>query len=571
MTNKEYANQFQLLAKLMELHGESSYRIKSYNNAYRILRGVADPVHSMTLTELKSIKGIGDAIGQKTLELQRSGSMQLLEEYRQQTPSGIIELMGIKGLGIKKILTLWQELQIASPGELLHACEENRLVELKGFGVKTQKTIRERLEYYFRSQDKLHYAVLEEAAHDLVLDIQDVLGPELVQLTGQIRRLEPILKAIVVLIGTHDIQALFEGGLLQLERQDAQAPVYYCRTTADQFPVILCTSDPDFFGYNLVRTTGPEAFNAVLFEQLYAPAVDWRHNNPPQLQGWSEAQILAQAGLPWVDPEIRDVPKIALRLKGGSAVDLIQSTDIRGIVHAHSNWSDGGTSIEVLASYVQEQGYAYLGLTDHSKSAFYANGLDEDRILKQHAEIDELNKELAPFRIFKGIESDILADGSLDYSDEVLASFDFIVSSIHSVLNMDRAKATARLIKAIENPYTTILGHPTGRLLLRREGYPIDHKAVIDACAEHEVIIEINATPWRIDLDWRWERYALEKGEQIAINPDAHEKAGYADMRYGLLVGRIAGLTAAQTFNALSAEAVADWFEKRKVRQVQEA
>lgn len=563
MTNKEYANQFQLLAKLMELHGESSYRIKSYNNAYRILRGVTDPVHLMTLSELKSIKGIGDAIGQKTLELQRSGSMKLLEEYRQQTPSGIIELMGIKGLGIKKILTLWQELQIESPGELLHACEENRLVELKGFGVKTQKTIRERLEYYFRSQDKLHYAVLEEAAHDLVLDIQDVLGTELVQLTGQIRRLQPILKAIVVLIGTHEIDALFEGDLLQLERKDEQAPVYHCRTTEDQFPVILCTSDPDFFGYNLVRTTGPEAFNAVLFEQLYTPAIDWRHNNPPQLQGWSEAQILEQAGLPWVAPEIRDLPKIALQLKGGAAVPLIEASDIRGIVHAHSTWSDGGTSIEALATYVQDQGYAYLGLTDHSKSAFYANGLSPERVRAQWEEIDALNEKMAPFRIFKGIESDILYDGSLDYSPEILAGFDFVIASIHSTLRMDQQRATERLITAIKNPYTRILGHPTGRLLLSRQGYPIDHKAVIDACAEYGVAIELNANPLRLDLDYTWIPYALEKGVHIAICPDAHSLNGVHDVHYGVLAARKGMLTAATCLTAWELDQFEAWTQQK--------
>lgn len=565
MTNKEYANQFQLLAKLMELHGENSYRIKSYNNAYRILRGVSDPVHSMTLIQLKSIKGIGDAIGQKTLELQRSGSMKLLEEYRQQTPSGIIELMSIKGLGIKKILTLWQELQIESPGELLHACEENRLVALKGFGVKTQRTIRERLEYYFRSQDKLHYAVLEEAAHDLVLDIQDALGTELVQLTGKIRRLEPILKAIVVLIGTHDIQALFDQDLIQLERKDENAPVYHCRTTEDQFPVILCTSDPDFFGYNLVRTTGPEVFNTVLFEQHYQPAVDWRHNNPAELQGWSEAQILEQAGLPWVAPEIRDVPKIALQLKDQAAIDLIEATDIRGIVHAHSTWSDGATSIEKLARYTQEQGYAYLGLTDHSKSAFYANGLSPERVQAQWAEIDTLNQKLTPFKIFKGIESDILYDGSLDYAPEVLAGFDFVIASIHSTLRMDKRRATERLIAAIKNPYTRILGHPTGRLLLSRQGYPIDHKAVIEACAEYDVVIELNANPLRLDLDYTWIPYALERGVRIAICPDAHSLNGVHDVHYGILAARKGLLTAADCLTAWELDVFEAWTKNKPV------
>lgn len=560
MTNKAYANEFQLLAKLMELHGESSYRIKSYSNAYRILRAESEPVHGMTLAQLKGIKGIGDAIGNKIIELQRSGTMSTLEEYRQQTPPGIIQLLGIKGLGVKKVQTLWQELQIQSPGELLHACQENRLVPLKGFGAKTQATIQQQLEYFFRSLDKLHYAVLEEAAQDLVLDIQDALGTELVELTGKIRRLEPILTAITVLIGQHDIDAVFEEGLVVLERKDEQAPIYYGKTAEDQFPVILCTSDPEFFGYNLVRTTGPETFNATLFEQLYTPAVDWRHNNPSALANWSEDKILAEAGLPWVAPEIRDIPKIALQLQQQeTGPHLVEPTDIKGIVHAHSTWSDGTNSLEELARYVESEGYQYLGLTDHSRSAFYANGLSAERVQEQWAAIDALNQELAPFRIFKGIESDILYDGSLDYEPAILEGFDFVIASIHSTLRMDKQRATERLIAAIRNPYTRILGHPTGRLLLSRQGYPIDHEAVIDACAEHGVAIELNANPLRLDLDYTWIPYALRQGVKIAICPDAHSLQGVSDVHYGVLAARKGLLTAADCLTAWDRDAFGQW------------
>jgi DNA polymerase (family 10) len=219
-----------------------------------------------------------------------------------------------------------------------------------------------------------------------------------------------------------------------------------------------------------------------------------------------------------------------------------------------------------MAEYCKELGYEYLGISDHSRSAFYAGGLEAERIQKQHLEIDQLNLEMAPFRIFKGIESDILSDGSLDYPEEVLASFDFIVASIHSILNMDIRRATERLIRAIQNPYTTILGHPTGRLLLRREGYPIDHKKVIDACAAHGVVIEINANPWRLDLDWRWVRYALDQGVKLSINPDAHEMEGYADMKYGVLIGRKGGLNKEMTFNSMSRDEIAAYFAARKAK-----
>lgn len=554
MTNKEYANKFQLLAKLMELHGENSYRIKSYNNAYRIIRGVSEPVHEMTLEEVKKVKGIGDAIGLKIQELRKDGQMKKLEEFKALTPAGIVQLLGIKGLGIKKIKLLWEELEIQSPGELLYACNENRLITLKGFGAKTQTNIKKQLEYFFQSIDKFHYAKLEEEADNLVQDIQDCLGIEQVSLTGKVRRLEPILEAIAVLVGQQDIQALFDEGILKLNRHEAGTVVYHCTTIEQEFPVVLCTSDPEFFGYNLIRTTGNEAFIKTLFETCFEQAIDWRHNNPSELKNMSEAAIFEAAKLPFIEPEIRDVSQIIFKAQNDQKPVLIQEQDIKGIVHAHSTWSDGANTLAEMASYVKEQGYEYLGITDHSKSAFYANGLQVERVLAQMEEIDQLNSQLAPFRIFKGIESDILYDGSLDYDNEILAKFDFVIASIHSTLRMDKHKATQRLLTAIKNPYTTILGHPTGRILLSRQGYPIDHKTVIDACAEHNVIIELNANPLRLDLDHTWIPYALEKGVKIAINPDAHSLDGVHDVHFGVLAARKGTLTADKCVNTLSME-----------------
>ncbi|BDS12034.1 DNA polymerase/3'-5' exonuclease PolX [Aureispira anguillae] len=557
MTNKEYANAFQTLAKLMELHEENSYRIKSYSNAYRIIRGVSDPVHEMTLTEVKQIKGIGDAIGLKIMELQQDGKMKMLEEYKASTPPGIVQLLSIKGLGIKKIKTLWQELEIQSPGELLYACHENRLITLKGFGSKTQATLKKQLEYFFQSIDKFHFAKLEEEAENLVLDIQETLGTELVALTGKIRRLEPILEAIAIIVGQQDIQAIFDEQLLTLVQKKEAAPIYHCKTIEQGFPVIICTSDPDFFGYNLLRTTGTEQFNKDLFETVFSPAIDWRHNNPEQLKGLQEAEIFAAAGLAFIEPEIRDISKIIFKAQSNKVPQLIQEQDIKGILHAHSTWSDGANTLEQMASYVRDQGYEYLGITDHSKSAFYANGLSVERVLEQMEEIDALNQKLAPFHIFKGIESDILYDGSLDYTPEILAKFDFVIASIHSTLRMDKEKATQRLITAIKNPYTTILGHPTGRILLSRQGYPIDHQAVIDACAEHNVVIEINANPLRLDLDHTWIPYALEKGVKIAVNPDAHNLDGVHDVHFGVLAARKGLLNKEMCVNCLSTDAFA--------------
>lgn len=555
MTNKEYANQFQLLAKLMELHDENSYRIKSYTNAYRIIRGISSPVDDMDLAAVKQVKGIGDAIGQKIQELRQHGKMEMLEQYKAQTPLGIVQLLGIKGLGVKKIKLLWQELEIQSPGELLYACNENRLVTLKGFGAKTQSNIQKQLEYFFQSIDKFHYAKLETLAEDLVMDIQDVLGIEQVALTGKIRRLEPVLSAIAVLIGQLDIQALFEQNILTLVEQTEQGVVYHCKLPEQEVPVVICTCESAFFGYNLFRTTGPEPFLKQFFEQHFPEKIDWRHNNPANIANCTEADLFEKAQLPVIAPEIRDVAQILPYVQHKGHPALLEAHQIKGIIHAHSTWSDGANSLEELATYVRDQGYEYLGITDHSKAAFYANGLSPERVLQQMQEIDTLNASLAPFKIFKGIEADILYDGSLDYDDELLAKFDFVIASIHTTLRMDKHRATQRLLRAIQNPHTTILGHPTGRLLLSREGYPIDHKTVIDACATHQVIIEINANPLRLDLDHTWIPYALEQGVKISVNPDAHSLAGVHDVHYGVLAARKGLLTAKDCVNTLDTAA----------------
>jgi DNA polymerase (family 10) len=282
----------------------------------------------------------------------------------------------------------------------------------------------------------------------------------------------------------------------------------------------------------------------------------------------SEEAFFSKNDLQFIPAEMREGFGEVELAKDRKIPVLLEDSDLKGILHNHSTYSDGKHSLRQMAEYCKSLGYEYLGIADHSRTASYAGGLEIEKVLKQHAEIDELNKELAPFRIFKGIESDILGDGSLDYPEDVLASFDFVVSSVHSILNMDLHRATERLLRAISNPYTTILGHPTGRLLLRREGYPIDHKAIIDACAEHQVVIEINANPWRLDLDWRWVNYAMDKGVMLAINPDAHEMEGYADMKYGVLVGRKGGLTKEMTLNTLSREEIAAYFAKRKTQAI---
>ncbi|NBC09791.1 MAG: PHP domain-containing protein [Bacteroidetes bacterium] len=546
MTNKEIAQHFRKLGQIMELHGENPFKIRSYSNAYRTLRSLEQPLSEMSAEEMGQIKGVGKAIQGKIQELLETGKMNTLEKYRAKTPAGVEEMLNIKGFGPKKIMAVWEGLGVESVGELLYAVNENRLVELKGFGKKTQEELRKKLEYYQKSKDRFHYAALEPIAGKLAESVRAALPDEVpVSLCGAIRRKAVVLDEIELLIGQEDAAKVLETADV-LQKLAPSNGSYTARTVEEDVPVRIYSCPKAQFGSTLFKLTAADDFSAAV--QAHFSTADWEGKA-------TEAAVFEQLSLPVIPPELREEGWSLDLAKAGKLPQLIEEQDIQGVVHAHTTYSDGAHTLRDMAEYAKNQGFSYLGLTDHSKSAFYANGLQPERVRQQMEEVDALNQELAPFRIFKGIESDILNDGSLDYAEEVLKAFDFIIASVHSNLRMDEAKATQRLITAIENPYTSMLGHPTGRLLLSREGYPIDHKKVLDACAANGVAVEINANPYRLDLDWTWIPYALEKGILLSINPDAHSKAGIHDIHFGLQAARKGGLTAAQCVNAKSAEA----------------
>ncbi len=534
MTNKEIANAFAQLAELMEFYEEESYKIRSYSNAYRVLRAVDQHLSGMSLNELKAINGVGDAIANKILELVQNGRMRLLDSYLEKTPAGIVALLGIKGMGVKKVQQLWKDLGIESPGELLYACNENRLSELKGFGLKTQQNLKEQIEYYFQSLEKYRWASVEKEADDLLDDLSDLF--EKVSLCGAFKQLNPVLEAIDFVAETDDFTKLAEAAILNEAVDKGSSFEGRCKNSGVK--IKIHKAEKGFFGEKLLQNSSSEQLFNIIKGKV------------SNFKDLDEKAIFEQAGLAFIPYELRDMPGIE---KMTQIPDLIKLSDIKGVVHAHSDYSDGQTTLKVLADYVRSCGFSYLGITDHSQSAFYANGLKTDRVLKQWEEIEILNKGFDDFIILKGIESDIKNDGELDYEDEILKGFDFIIASIHSNLKMPEEKATARLIKAIENPYTSMLGHPTGRLLLARQGYPIDHKKVIDACAANKVAIEINANPLRLDLDYNFLPYAIEKGVKISINPDAHSKEGVHDLRYGVQVARKGLLTVENCINSFDA------------------
>ena len=558
LTNKNIASFFNELGGFMELYGENAFRTKSYKNAYIAIRKVDSPMAEMSDKEISAVKGLGKSTAAKVREIIETGKMQKLEDYKAKTPEGIQEMLKIKGFGAKKVRVIWKDLGAETLGELLYACNENRLIQLKGFGEKTQADLKKKIEYFLKSRDKFRYATLEGEALELIDKIEKVLPNATVSLTGEMRRRLPIVQKIELLIGIeNDIQAIF-GKKTGLELLNQTDDVFYNCQTANELPVKITTCLPNEFGSKLFKYTGTREF----LEGFIAECSGINFTGLP-----TEEAVFAKANLSVIPPELRENAQSIILAKANKLPKLIEATDIKGVVHSHSTYSDGYNTLREMAEYAKAQGFEYLVITDHSKAAFYANGLKPDRVLQQMAEIDELNAELTPFKIFKSIESDILNNGSLDYDDEILAKFDMIIASVHTNLKMDIDKATTRLITAIKNPYTTMLGHPTGRLLLSREGYPIDYKKVIDACAANDVSIEINANPYRLDLDWTWIEYATSQGVKISINPDAHSTAGIHDIHFGTLSARKGGLTIEHCLNALDVEAFETYLHERKLKK----
>ncbi|MFC0184133.1 PHP domain-containing protein [Pseudarcicella hirudinis] len=472
----------------------------------------------------------------KIEEIRTTGTLKEMNDLLQETPEGVLEMFRIKGIGPKKVRQIWLELNITDTRELLLACENGEVARLKGFGEKTQEAIKTNLQFLQANSSKLRMEKGEELAQQLLDVLETNLPDSAIQIVGDIRRKNEIVESIQLLVGHSkpwEVQQVINGLPFMQQAEKISSPfVWRGKMEGKSIPFEVQISSPEnFVNQQFIYSASPKhlAQKSLLKIAQKEPLA-------------SEEIIYQTAGIPYIIPEMREGTFEFDWIQQHSNDELVTWDSLKGILHNHSTYSDGKHTLEEMATYCRDLGFEYLGIADHSKTAIYARGLYEDRVDQQHAEIDRLNLKLStpekPFKILKGIESDILGDGSLDYSEEVLKSFDYIVASVHQSLKMTEEKAMSRLIKAIENPYTTILGHPTGRLLLSRAGYPVNHQWMIDACAANGVVIEINASPYRLDLDWRWIQYALEKGVKLSINPDAHEKDGYFDMHYGVAVAR---------------------------------
>jgi DNA polymerase (family X) len=525
-------------AQRTALRGGNPYRAKAYSRAADSLAALAIPLNMLIEEDrLTEIPGVGEAIADIITKLHRTGSHPSLEKLRKEIPAGVLEMLTVPGLRPEKVLRLHKDLGIASLAELEAAARDDRIRKAKGLGASLQTKILQNLAIAKSGEGRLHLnraaALIEHALASLAK-----LRPDLKHVTvaGDFRRGCELVA---------DLALVAEGV------QEEGAPV-----ALNSSGLKIHVTDRKHFGATLLHATG----SAEHLDQLRTLAE--RKGMTLQADGLRKGRRLMAAkeediyealGLQFIEPELREGRGEIERALKGELPELVTDRDLRGILHCHTDASDGTETLETMANATRKRGFQYFGVADHSQSAHYAGGLSPEEIDAQHREANRLNKSFGKeFRILKGIESDILADGSLDYPDEILSRFDFVVASIHGRFKLEEKEQTARLLRAISNPRTTILGHMTGRQLMRRPGYDVDIETVLRACARYGVAIEINAHPWRLDLDWRWHQTALDFGCMLSINPDAHSIGELDHMHWGVEMARKGGVPADRVLNAMS-------------------
>jgi DNA polymerase (family X) len=560
LNKKEVASILEDIGILLELKGGNPFKTRAYSNAARTISGLTSDLTDLVESgEIGNIKGIGKALAEKITTLVTTGKLDYYEDLKSEFPPTIFELFGIPGLGPKKIKKLYDTLGIRSLTELEYACNENRLVDLEGFGAKTQDNILKGISIRKKFSEKFHFPVARNAAEDILKHVNRSKGIKRSEIAGSLRRKKEIIGDIDILVSTakKDAENIMKNFVTapDIEQVVAEGKTKSSIIMKTGINVDIRVVADKEFPFALHYFTGSKEHNVhmrrIANEQGYKLNEYglFRESDNARVSCSEEKDIFVKLGLEYIPPELReDTGEIAAAEKG-TLPNLIEETDLRGTFHCHTTYSDGANSLEEMLQAAQSRKWEYLGIADHSQSAQYARGLSKADIRRQRKEIDALNEKYGSCRLLHGIESDILADGSLDYDDKTLDEFDFIVMSVHSRFKMTEAEMTKRVIRAIKNKHTTILGHPTGRLLLSRDGYNIDLVQVIDAAADYGKAIEINAHPYRLDLDWRWVKYAKEKGVTICINPDAHNTDGLDDVRYGVGIARKGWLEAGDVLN----------------------
>lgn len=569
MDKKEIIEILEEIGTLLELKGENPFKCRAYHNAARVLDATPEDIGELIKKKkLEQLKGIGEGLRSKITELYKKGKLKYYTDLRKSIPQGLVEMIQLPGLGPKKAKHLYDELGLKSVGELEYACQENRLIKLEGFGEKSQDNILKAIQFFRKSQNRfLFNDALDEAQSVLEVLKKDKKNVSQISVAGSVRRRKEIVKDIDFVVTTKNPKVVMKKfvslpGIKKViaHGETKSSVILETGIQAD----LRCVTEKEY-PFTLHHFTGSKEHNIAMRSRAQSMGIKMNEyglfKGKKLLACKNEEEIFKRLGLSFIPPELRENQGEIEAAEKNRLPRLIDWGDLRGTFHCHSLYSDGAASVEAMAKQAKKLGLEYIGMADHSQSAFYANGIKPADIKRQHKEIDQLNKKFKNFRIFKGVESDILADGSLDYDKKVLESFDFVVASIHSRFKMKEKEMTNRIVKALKNPYTTMLGHMTGRLLLSRGPYALDIKKIIDTAVEYNKIIEINSHPYRLDIDWRHLHYAKKKGLKVSINPDAHREEGIEDINYGIGIARKGWLEKKDVINTMGLKEMEEFLE----------
>ena len=546
-------------AALLEVQGENVYRVRALANASRIVERIEGDLEALVESgEILEIKGVGKGTAAILKQLSAGERPEILADAEKVVPAGVREMLTIPGLGPKKVRALWGDLGLVSIGELEYACRENRLVELPGFGAKTQDKLIDAIRFSRMADERRLINQAWSDAAELASSLSAVDGVEKALVGGEVRRRCETVGSLDLVVTAVEETYVADGLANLLNQVQQNATGQFSGVAEDGFVVRVRVVPPTETAAAILWSTGSDDHLFALAERAASAGLRLDENGlwrgDARIECADEQAMYEALGCQWVAPELREGEDEVERAVADTLPELVVLEDLLGVLHNHTTDSDGAATVEEMAAAARGHGWSFFGVADHSPVASYANGVSAERLRDQWRRIDDLNASMPGFRVVKGIEADILTDGSLDIPEGCEEGLEYVVASVHSAFRLAEEAQTDRLVRAVSHPACRVLGHPTGRLLLARPGYAVDLDRVLSACAEHGVAVEINASPYRLDLDWRWARRALDLGLKLVINPDAHSTEGLEDVRWGVAVARKAGATAADLINCSDIE-----------------
>ena len=570
MEKNDIASVLDEIATFMELTGENPFKIRAYSAGARILENMTEDLGELIDGgKLAEIPGLGEALVDKITTLRRDGVLPFHQKLKASIPAGLLEVMQIPGLGPKKVRALWTQLAVEDLAKLKEVCESGAVAELKGFGAKTQEKIREGIKNRIAYGKRHRWYEAAAIAEPILAGLRALPQVSLAESAGSLRRARETVGDLDFLVASSEPKPIMDWFVAYpgVKEVTAHGETKSSVRFENGLQADLRVVPAEQFYFALHHFTGSKEHNVAMRHRALGRGLsmsEWGFKSvdekTPAPGAASEEEVFRALGLPWIPPELREGNGEIDAAEAGKLPKLVHFADLRGVFHNHTTESDGDHTLDQMAAAAEAHGWEYLGISDHSKSSFQAGGLDETRLGKQLEDIAKLNaSQKYRVRVLSGSEVDILKDGALDFADDVLARLDFVVASVHNLFTLDREAQTARIIKAIENEHVDMVGHLTGRLLNKREPYDVDIAKVIDAAAANDTIIELNANPWRLDLDWRWWRRAAEKGVLCSINPDAHDTDQLAFAAHGVRIARKGWLTPEQVLNTRTLPEVLRW------------